>query len=80
LKGVGPILNDTLTAAIHSVAPKARLVNARYEPVVGAVLLGLEKLGIAIDTSVKNNLDTTASQLDLIRSPQHMVETNILYN
>jgi len=67
-KGVGPILTDTLTACIHSVVPKARLVNARYEPVVGAVLLGLEKQGVSIDTSVKINIEATAHQLGLIRN------------
>ena len=48
-------------------APKARLVNARYEPVVGAVLLGLEALNIQINGSVKKNIDKTAYQLELIR-------------
>ncbi len=66
-KGIGPILPDTLTTCIHSVAPKARLVNARYEPVVGAVLLGLEKQGVLMDDAVKSNLDATAHQLGLIR-------------
>jgi N-acetylglucosamine kinase-like BadF-type ATPase len=69
-KGIGPILTDTLTTCIHSVAPKARLVNARYEPVVGAVLLGLEKQGVLMEDSVKSNLDKTAHQLGLIRQ-QH---------
>jgi len=79
-KGVGSILIDTLNTAIHKVAPKARLVNARYEPVVGAVLLGLEKLGLAIDTSLKANLDTTANQLGLIRLQHPVVENNVMYN
>jgi hypothetical protein len=48
-------------------APKARLVNARYEPVVGAALLGLETLKIQINGLVKKNIDKTAHQLDLIR-------------
>jgi hypothetical protein len=66
-KGVGPILTDTITACIHSVAPKAQIVNARYEPVVGAVLLGLEKQGVLMNNTVKSNLDITAHQLGLIR-------------
>jgi N-acetylglucosamine kinase-like BadF-type ATPase len=66
-KGVGSVLTDTLTACIHSVAPKARLIHARYEPVVGAVLLGLEKQGVPMDESIKSNLDRTAHQLNLIR-------------
>lgn len=66
-KGAGPLLVDVLTANIHMAAPKARLVNARYEPVVGAVLLGLEALNIQINGSVKKNIDKTAYQLELIR-------------
>lgn len=66
-KGVGPLLTDTLTACIHSVAPKARLVNARYEPVVGALLLGLEKQAVEINEKVRANVDATAQQFSLIR-------------
>jgi hypothetical protein len=66
-KGAGPLLVDVLTAHIHMAAPKARLVNACYEPVVGAALLGLEALNIQINGSVKENIEKTAHQLELIR-------------
>jgi N-acetylglucosamine kinase-like BadF-type ATPase len=68
-KGVGPLLVDCLTAAIHMSAPRARLVNARYEPVVGAALLGLEKQGVRISGPTQANLERTAVALGLIRSP-----------
>jgi len=66
-KGVGSLLTDTLKVEIHRVAPKARLVNARYEPVVGAVLLGFDLLGIQIEGGVKANIALTAKQLGLER-------------
>ncbi|HEX2998924.1 MAG TPA: BadF/BadG/BcrA/BcrD ATPase family protein [Armatimonadota bacterium] len=66
-KGEGPLLVDCLTAGIHMAAPRARLVNARYEPVVGAVLLGLERQGITGDELFKQNLEHSAAELGLIR-------------
>jgi N-acetylglucosamine kinase-like BadF-type ATPase len=67
-KGIGPLLIDVLTASIHMAAPKARLVNARFEPVVGAALLGLEDANIQINESIKENIEKTANQLKLIRT------------
>ena len=67
-KGVGPLLVDCLTAGIHMAAPRARLINARYEPVVGAALLALEQCGIAIAPQHQANLDRSAAELGLIRT------------
>jgi N-acetylglucosamine kinase-like BadF-type ATPase len=44
-KGPGTLLQQTIAAGLAPVAPAATLVDARYEPVVGALLLGLEALG-----------------------------------
>lgn len=66
-KGPGRLLEEVMTASIHMVAPKARLVNARYEPVVGAVLLGLEELGIRVNSRMKRNVEKTSRKLNLIR-------------
>jgi N-acetylglucosamine kinase-like BadF-type ATPase len=66
-KGPGSLVQEVIIANIHMVAPKARLVNARYEPVVGAVLLGLEALGVEIDEIVRQNIERTSQKLDLIR-------------
>ncbi|RPI81764.1 MAG: hypothetical protein EHM41_19935, partial [Chloroflexi bacterium] len=51
-KGPGTLLQDTIQAEIQRDAPHARLVNSRYEPVVGAMILGLEACGVEIDPSV----------------------------
>jgi N-acetylglucosamine kinase-like BadF-type ATPase len=66
-KAKGPLLIDTITNAIRRDAPRARIVNARYEPVVGGVLLGLEKAGVDINTRVKENVGISARKLGLIR-------------
>ena len=66
-KGKGSLLKETISAGIHACAPRARLVNARYEPVVGAVMLGLEWAGISIDAPVTENIEQTARKLGLIR-------------
>jgi len=41
-KGTSPVLMDAMTTRIHRECPDARPVRALYEPVVGALLLGME--------------------------------------
>jgi N-acetylglucosamine kinase-like BadF-type ATPase len=67
-KGPGRLVEEVLAANIHMVAPRARLVSSRYEPVVGAVLLGLEELDIRVDRHVEDNIETSSRELDLIRT------------
>jgi N-acetylglucosamine kinase-like BadF-type ATPase len=66
-KGVGTLLEEVIIAHIHLAAPKARLVNARYEPVVGAVLLGLEALGTVVDEQVKQKIEESSGRHNLVR-------------
>ena len=66
-KGTGELLEEVMIANIHRSVPKARLVSARYEPVVGAVLLGLEELEVELDTKVGHNVETSSRKLGLIR-------------
>lgn len=66
-KAKGPLLIDIITNTIRKDVPKARIVNARYEPVVGGVLLGLEKAGVDINKQVKANIELSAQKLGLIR-------------
>jgi N-acetylglucosamine kinase-like BadF-type ATPase len=44
-KGPGRLLQAAIGLELRAAAPRAWLVDARYEPVVGALLLGLEALG-----------------------------------
>lgn len=41
-KGVSPVLQDAMSTRIHRECPEARVVKALFEPVVGALLLGIE--------------------------------------
>lgn len=66
-KGPGRLVEEVMIANIHLVAPKVQLVNARYEPVVGAVLLGLEALDVEVDETVKRNIEKSSNALSLIR-------------
>jgi N-acetylglucosamine kinase-like BadF-type ATPase len=58
-KGQGPLLIDTITQAVHRVAPRARIVRARLEPAVGAVLLAYDALSIAVTDEMYANLART---------------------
>jgi N-acetylglucosamine kinase-like BadF-type ATPase len=59
-KGVGPLLVDTIVQEVHQAAPYASAVRARFEPVVGSVLLAYDALGIAVTDTVYANLAETA--------------------
>lgn len=55
-KGRSPVLMDAMRAVVHGVCPLARVVMPVFEPVVGALLLGME-LGVQIDQTVYGNLE-----------------------
>jgi len=44
-KSEHPLFFETISAEVHRVSSQARVVNAEYEPVVGAALLGLAEAG-----------------------------------
>jgi N-acetylglucosamine kinase-like BadF-type ATPase len=41
-----PLIQESMASTIHAVAPQARLVRLEAPPVVGAVLLGMEQVGL----------------------------------
>lgn len=49
-KGRSPVLVDALATVVHRECPEARLVMPIYEPVVGALLLGMELKCTVTDT------------------------------
>jgi N-acetylglucosamine kinase-like BadF-type ATPase len=61
------LLRETILAEIQIAVPRARLVEARYEPVVGAVLSGLEKLGVGLDGRVLERIESGSLALGLLR-------------
>jgi N-acetylglucosamine kinase-like BadF-type ATPase len=58
-KGVGPLLIDTITQEIHREAPKAQIVRARFEPVIGSVLLAYDALKLPVTEKMYEKLATT---------------------
>ncbi len=55
----GPMLIDPMQEMILRIAPKARLVRLTVPPVVGAVLLGMEQVGLRVDGNVRSTLVDT---------------------
>ena len=58
-KGKGPLLIDTITQAIHQVAPDTHMVRAQFEPAVGALLLAYDAMGITTTQELVNKLAQT---------------------
>jgi N-acetylglucosamine kinase-like BadF-type ATPase len=58
-KGRGPLLVDTITQAVHRVAPLTNIVRAQFEPAVGSLLLAYDTLGIPVTEALLNRLSTT---------------------
>jgi N-acetylglucosamine kinase-like BadF-type ATPase len=54
-KGSSPVLADAMTTVIHRVCPQARMVRAAFEPVVGALLMGME-LDLEISDEIYQNI------------------------
>ncbi len=42
-----PLIQEAMAETIHALAPRARLVHLTAPPVIGAVLLGMEQVGVA---------------------------------
>jgi N-acetylglucosamine kinase-like BadF-type ATPase len=66
-KGLGSLLIESFSSGIHRRAPLAKVVSARYEPVVGAALLALETCGVAVAGEVKANVERTARTMGQLR-------------
>jgi N-acetylglucosamine kinase-like BadF-type ATPase len=67
-KGKCPVLIDTLTAEVHRVAPRARIVRVGLEPAAGAVLLAYDALGITVTDEIAANLRATFPDASLFRT------------
>jgi N-acetylglucosamine kinase-like BadF-type ATPase len=59
-KGKGPLLIDTVTQAVHRVAPRTRIVRPRFEPAIGGVLLAYDALNVDVTGEMYANLAQTA--------------------
>jgi hypothetical protein len=61
-KGKGPLLIDTVTQAVHRVAPRVRIVHPRFEPALGGVLLAYDALNLAVTDEMYENLARTVPE------------------
>lgn len=66
-KCVAPIFKDAIVTEIHKHAIHAKIVDALYEPVVGALLLSLDLVYDTINDDILSNLEVTASKFNLKR-------------
>ena len=48
---------EMVRAEVKKTHPQAELVVPKYEPVIGAALIGLQELGLPWDADVKKNLE-----------------------
>jgi len=58
-KGKGRLLVDTVTARVKEVAPGARIVPLKREPVFGTLLLALEAAGMPATPDLLQRLSDT---------------------
>ena len=57
----GALLINPMQSKIHSLAPCARLVRLKHPPVIGAVMMGMQKSGLAIDPNIRKRLQESVS-------------------
>lgn len=62
-----PILREAVSLEIHKYAINAKIVDAIYEPIVGAALLGLDSLYQEILSEVYENLEKAAEKFQIKR-------------
>ncbi len=68
-KNKGTSLVETISAGIHRVAPHARIIEAAYEPVVGAMLMALDlKYCGQIPAAIMQNCHASADRFTLLRA------------
>lgn len=58
-KGRGPLLVDTITQEVHRYAPRAVIVRAKFEPVVGSVLLAYDALNLPVTEAMYCQLENS---------------------
>jgi N-acetylglucosamine kinase-like BadF-type ATPase len=59
----GNLLTDSMYQTVLKVAPGARFINLNMAPVIGAVLLGMEQVGIVPDQTIRQVLADTLKKM-----------------
>jgi N-acetylglucosamine kinase-like BadF-type ATPase len=70
LRSVSPTVVQAITDGVTEVAPKARVLVAPSEPIVGAALLGLDALGVDAGAGARARAELDAAVASLGRDPQ----------
>ena len=60
-------LQDTVRGEILKVAPRAQIIESIYEPIVGAVLLALDDIGVSENPEVLENIHSSSQNMKLFR-------------
>ena len=58
----GDLILGSFQETIGAVAPRARVVEPRFKPVVGAVLLALDDISVEIDARIIAALEASSSE------------------
>jgi len=73
-KGRGAHLNRAIRREVQAACPRASVIDARYEPVVGGVIMALELLYGEIPPKVLDELGRSAAELGLVRETAYLQE------
>ena len=65
----GEFVLGSFRAVNQDAAPGARVILPRFEPVVGAALLALHEVGVAIDERVISAVERSAENCPACRAP-----------
>jgi N-acetylglucosamine kinase-like BadF-type ATPase len=67
-KATNTLLPDTICSVVHSATSTAKIVHAEYEPIVGAMIMGVEKtLGSSMTDAVRAHCRICAEGAGLMR-------------
>jgi N-acetylglucosamine kinase-like BadF-type ATPase len=69
-KGPGLLLQETITMAVHQAAPHAQVVRSHFEPVIGAVLLAYDALGVPVSEAAYDRLAKTCPEAEFFNTGQ----------
>ena len=59
----GELVLRSFRETILATARRAKVVRPRFEPVVGAVLLALNEIGVAIDSQITGAIERSSADL-----------------
>jgi N-acetylglucosamine kinase-like BadF-type ATPase len=60
---------DSFRATVRTAAPRARVIQPRFEPVVGAALMALSEIGVLMNDSVISTVEQSATSFPACQIP-----------